>query len=192
MKKHSKFLALVALLLTTSTAFAAGIVRSVDYIAIPVNDIDQSVAFYHDVLGFERVSESEVAGETYEHLYGVFGVRLHAVRMKLGDEQIQLQEFLAPRGRPLPSDFKSNDHWFQHIAIIVSDMDKAYARLRAHKVQHASTGPQLLPNWNPNAGGISAFYFKDPNGNHLEVLHFPKGKGDDKWQRTSEKLFLGI
>ena len=41
-------------------------------------------------------------------------------------------------------DSRSNDRWFQHVAIIVSDMDKAYARLRANRVRHASTGPQTL------------------------------------------------
>jgi catechol 2,3-dioxygenase-like lactoylglutathione lyase family enzyme len=91
----------------------------------------------------------------------------------------------------MPVDSRSNDAWFQHIAIIVSDMDKAYAHLRRHKVQHASSGPQTLPDWNPNAGGIKAFYFKDPDGNHLEILEFPEGKGDPRWQ-ADDALFLGI
>ena len=77
-------------------------------------------------------------------------------------------------------------------AIIVSDMDKAYRRLREYKVEHASSGPQRLPDWNPNAGGIWAFYFKDPDGHPLEVLQFPAGKGDPKWHQPSDKLFLGI
>jgi catechol 2,3-dioxygenase-like lactoylglutathione lyase family enzyme len=64
--------------------------------------------------------------------------------------------------------------------------------LRRHKVRHASPGPQRLPDWNPDAGGIEAFYFKDPDGNHLEVLEFPEGKGDPKWHRPGEELFLGI
>jgi catechol 2,3-dioxygenase-like lactoylglutathione lyase family enzyme len=71
-------------------------------------------------------------------------------------------------------------------------MDRAYHWLRQHKVQHASTGPQRLPDWNPNAGGIQAFYFKDPDGHSLEILQFPPGKGDPKWHRPSDKLFLGI
>src|SRR5205085_5189828 len=69
-------------------------------------------------------------------------------------------------------DARSNDRWFQHVAIIVSDIDRAYQWLREHKVQHASPGPQLLPAWNPNAGGIRAFYFRDPDGHPLEVLWF--------------------
>ncbi len=183
-------LTLIALL-TCSLAQAAPVVQSVDSVGITVNDLDRAVDFYSNVLGFERVSEAEVTGERYERLYGVFGLRLRTVTLRLGDERIELMEFLAPRGRPIPADSKSNDGWFQHVAIIVSDMDRAYQHLRQHNVQHASSGPQLLPAWNPNAGGIEAFYFRDPDGNHLEVLHFPAGKGDPKWQ-SKDKLFLGI
>src|SRR5262249_6174808 len=80
---------------------------------------------------------------------------------------------------------------FQHIAIVTTDMNRAYARLRENKVQHASTGPQTLPTWNPNAGGIKAFYFRDPDDHNLEIIYFPPGKGDPKWQDRKE-LFAGI
>ena len=71
-------------------------------------------------------------------------------------------------------------------------MDSAYARLRRNKVQHASTGPQLLPKTIPNAAGIRAFYFRDPDGHPLELLQFPADKGDPKWHAPSDRLFRGI
>ena len=158
-----------------------------------VGDIDRAVDFYSKVLTFEKVSDTEVAGETYEHLQGVFGLRMRVVRIHLGDEYIELAEYLAPKGRPIAAeDAHSNDRSFQHIAIIVSDMDKAYRWLRQNKVEHASTGPQRLPDWNQNAAGIWAFYFKDPDGHPLEILQFPPDKGLDKWHRPSDKMFLGI
>ncbi len=171
---------------------APAVVTAVDSVSITVSDMDRSVAFFTDVLTFERVSDVEVWGDDYEHLEGLFGLRMRVVRMKLGDESIELKQFLAPRGRPIPVDSRSHDRWFQHVAIIVSDMERAYAWLRQHKVEHASTGPQRLPDWNPNAGGIQAFYFKDPDGHALEVLWFPPGKGDPKWHRAGDNLFLGI
>jgi catechol 2,3-dioxygenase-like lactoylglutathione lyase family enzyme len=171
---------------------AQGIVRAVGPIGMTVADMDRSVAFYSQVLGFEKSSDVEVAGADYERLQGVFGLRARVVRMKLGDEEIELTEYIAPRGRPVPGDSRSNDRWFQHVAIVVSDMDRAYAVLRQHRVAYASSGPQRLPDWNPNAGGIRAFYFKDPDNHTLEVLSFPPGKGDPKWQRASARLFLGI
>ena len=167
-------------------------VLAVDSVGITVNDLDRAVDFYTKVLTFEKVAEHEVAGDEYEHLFGVFGMRLRIARMRLGDEYIELMQFLAPRGRATAADSRSNDRWFQHVALIVSDMDQAYARLRSFKVEHASSGPQRLPDWNPNAGGIQAFYFRDPDANHLEILAFPPDKGAAKWHEPRGKLFLGI
>jgi len=166
-------------------------VEQVGAIGMTVSDMDASINFYSKILSFKKVSDVEVTGEDYERLQGVFGLRMRVVRMRLGDEFIELTEYLAPRGRPVPVDSRSNDRWFQHIAIITSDMDKAYALLRQNKVEHASTGPQRLPDWNKNAGGIKAFYFRDPDKHWLEVLQFPEGKGDARWQQT-DRLFLGI
>ena len=168
------------------------LVVGVDAIGITVSDMDRAVAFYSKVLTFEKVSDIEVAGEDYEHLEGVFGLRMRVVRMRLGSEFIELTEYLAPKGRPIPVDSRSNDRWFQHVAVIVSDMDKAYAWLRQNNVEHASSGPQRLPEWNKNAAGIAAFYFKDPDGHPVEILQFPPDKGQEKWHRSTDKLFLGI
>jgi len=171
---------------------AQPLVRAIDSVSVTVSDMDRSVAFYHLVLSFEPVSDIEVAGDNYEHLYGVFGARIRIVKLRLGDEYLNLEQFIAPRGRPVPADSKSNDGWFQHIAIIVGDMDRAFAWLHDHRVEFSSPGPQLLPLTNPNAGGIAAFYFRDPDGHNLEILHFPPDKGASKWQARSDRLFLGI
>src|SRR5215471_18091905 len=167
-------------------------IRAVDAIGMTVADMDRSLAFYTQVLSFTPVSDVEVTGSAYEHLQGVFGLRMRVVHLRLGDEAVVLTEYLAPRGRPIPADARSHDRWFQHIAIIVNDMERAYGWLRQHKVEHASTGPQRLPAWNTKAAGIQAFYFKDPDGHPLEILQFPRDKGDPKWHRPMEKLVLGI
>ena len=167
-------------------------IRAVGPIAITVEDMDRSVDFYTHVLTFEKISDTEVAGDEVEHLFGVFGSRVRIVTLKLGSESIELLQFLAPKGRPIPVDSRSNDVWFQHIAIIVSDMDRAYHVLRQNHVEHASSGPQRLPDWNKNAAGIRAFYFKDPDEHPIEILEFPAGKGAAKWHKASDRLFLGI
>jgi catechol 2,3-dioxygenase-like lactoylglutathione lyase family enzyme len=166
-------------------------VTAVDTVGMTVSDMETALAFYTSVLPFEKVSDVELAGRDYELLTGVFGARLRAVRLRLGDESIELTEFLAPKGRPIPSDVRPNDRVFQHIAIIVSSMDAAYARLRQAGVEHASAGPQTLPAWNRSAGGIKAFYFRDPDGHFLEILQFPPDKGAPRWHRQ-DRLFLGI
>ena len=190
-------LALILILLAAPSQHAAAktggpAVAALDSIGLTVSDIDRSVDFFSKVLSFEKVSDQEVYGADYERLQGLFGMRARIVRMKLGGESVELTEYLTPKGRPLPVDSRSNDRWFQHIAIIVSDMDKAYLWLRQNRVEYASTGPQTLPEWNKNASGIRAFYFKDPDQHVLEILWFPSDKGDPKWHRETQKLFLGV
>jgi catechol 2,3-dioxygenase-like lactoylglutathione lyase family enzyme len=64
--------------------------------------------------------------------------------------------------------------------------------VRALKAQFVSTAPQTLPPSIPAAAGIQAFYFRDPDGHNLELIHFPAGKGDPRWQQPKDQLFLGI
>jgi catechol 2,3-dioxygenase-like lactoylglutathione lyase family enzyme len=181
--------ALFALLIATGLAQPPQV--AVESVGMTVSDMDRSVAFY-SALTFQKVSDIEVLGEQYEHLEGVFGARMRIVRMQLGNEFVDLTEYLAPRGRPIPVDSRSNDLWFQHIAIVVRDMDQAFEKLRALKVQFVSTGPQTLPASLPAAAGIKAFYFRDPDQHNLELIYFPPGKGDPRWQEKTDKLFLGI
>lgn len=167
-------------------------VRAVESVGIVVKDMDRSLQFYTGVLGFKKISDQEYQGEKREKLLGLFGLHTRVVKLQLGDEFIELTDYLTSGGRSIPEDARSNDLFFQHIAIVVSDMEKAYAHLRKYTVEHVSTSPQTLPKSIPAAEGIKAFYFHDPDDHNLELIWFPKGKGQDKWQAPGGKLFLGI
>ena len=159
------------LLLAASPAFAAPAIGSVDRVIIPVSRLDRAVAFY-TALSFVATSPDISSG----------------LVLRLGRETIEL----APSaGRPIPLDWRSNDRWFQHLAIVVSDIERAYPVVLQAGAAPISAGPQLLPAWNPNAGGIRAVYFRDPDGHPLELIQVPPGKGDARWQ-DRDQLFLGI
>jgi catechol 2,3-dioxygenase-like lactoylglutathione lyase family enzyme len=181
----------ITLLVVALSLSAAQATISVESIGMTVSDMDRAVAFYSE-LTFQKVSDIEVYGEQYEHLEGVFGARMRIVRMQLGNQFLDLTQYLAPPGRPIPADSRSNDLWFQHIAIVVRNMDQAFDKLRTLKVQFVSTGPQTLPPSIKAAAGIKAFYFRDPDGHNLEIIYFPPGKGDPRWQEKTDKVFLGI
>lgn len=161
---------LLAIFLLSSAWAGTG----VESVGMTVSDLDRSVDFYTRVLTFQKVSQIE-----------------GRARLQLGAEFLELTQY-ATKGRQAPGDSRSNDRWFQHVAIIVSDMDQAYRILQNNHVERVSPRPQRLPDWNKNAGGIQAFYFKDPDGHPLEILSFPDGKGNPKWHVPTDKLFLGI
>jgi len=182
---------LVLFLIVALSGVTAKAAVSVESVGMTVSDMDRAVEFY-SALTFQKISDVEVLGDEFEHLEGVFGARMRIVRMQLGNEFLDLTQYLAPPGRPIPADSRSNDLWFQHIAIVVRDMNEAFEKLRALKVQFVSTGPQTLPPSIKPAAGIKAFYFRDPDQHNLEVIYFPPHKGDPRWQEKTDKLFLGI
>jgi len=189
------FVGILLLLVCCGGVRGQAAVARLESVGFTVSDMDQSVDFYTRVLPFKKNSDTEVWGAGVETLSGVFGARVRVVRLQLGDETLELTEYLTPQGRPIPVTSRSHDRWFQHLAIVVSDLDQAYKNLRRHKVRYASTAPQTLPAYLKPAAGIKAFYFKDVDQHILELIEYPLGKGAPKWHELAKdknKLFLGI
>jgi catechol 2,3-dioxygenase-like lactoylglutathione lyase family enzyme len=177
------------------------LVSAVDRIEITVSDLTRARAFYESVLGARARALPDDESALSARAAGVRRAKVRRVQLSLGDERVVLSEYeQAASARPVPPDTRGNDLWFQHVAIVVSDMDRAYAWLRARGVQHVSSGPQTLPSWNRAAAGIRAFYFADEDGHALELIQFPRGKGAARWHapRRCERvpvehcLFLGV
>ena len=131
-------------------------------------DPGNAEAFFRDALGFQRIGVEERAEGT------------RATVLRLGREVIELLAFARP-GRPYPPDSRSFDLWFQHFAIVVSNMRDAYTRLGATTgwTPISTDGPQHLP---ASSGGVTAFKFRDPEGHPLELLEFPPDKVPPAWQ----------
>ena len=167
-------------------------VQRIRAVGLTVADIDRSSNFYTQALEFKLVSDITVTGEDYINLVGIFEAKIRIVTLRLGDELIELRQYLNTVGKPIPLDSQSNDLWFQHLAIVVSDMDRAYAHLRSFPIEPISTEPQTFPSGNIASAHIRAFKFTDPDRHDLELIWFPPDKGQEKWHRQTDQLFLGI
>jgi catechol 2,3-dioxygenase-like lactoylglutathione lyase family enzyme len=153
-----------------------------------VSDLAKSAAFYRDALGFSIASEMAIDDPAWGPLMGIPDARGQSIMMRLGKQELELVAF-DPPGRPYPRANRSTDLRFQHAAIVVSDMDQAYANLCRYPFDAITMhGPQHLP---PNTGSVTAFKFRDPDGHPLELIHFPVGIGDAGWQKKRGVL-LGI
>jgi catechol 2,3-dioxygenase-like lactoylglutathione lyase family enzyme len=178
--------ALAFLLLLSAQAHAE--VLTLRTIGVTVSDLERTERFYRDTLDFHTIARKHVAGPERNTLFGVPAEAMDVLTMQLGEQQVEFTRFEHP-GHPYPADSRSPDLWFQHFAIIVSNMDAAYARVHDAGVAAISDdGPQTLP---PRNGGVRAFKFRDPDGHPLELLWFPKGQGRAMWQQRPG-LFLGI
>ena len=167
-------------------------VREIATFGFTVSDMARAVHFYEEVLGFEKIAETEIAGDAYDALSGVAASGARIAHLRLGEQIVEMTEYLSHRGRPIPVPWRGNDLWFQHVAIVVSDMEKAYEQLRRHRVGQISLEPQTIPETNVAAAGIMALKFCDPDGHALELIWFPAGKGSERWRRPAGRLFRGI
>jgi catechol 2,3-dioxygenase-like lactoylglutathione lyase family enzyme len=160
--------------------------QAVARISRVVADLDRAEAFYRAALGFTPVARARLEPDVRAILGA--GDAEQAV-LRLGAQEIALVRFDRP-GAPPPAHSRSDDLWFQHLAIAVGDMRAAYAHLAAQAGWRpiSEHGPELLP---PANGSVQAMKFRDPDGHPLELLWFPPGAGRAAWRR-GEAMFLGI
>ncbi len=78
--------------------------------------------------------------------------------------------YLVPEGRPIPVDRRSNGKWFQRIAIVVSDMDKAYQCLRAADNYEFVSSAAAIPLPEANLGFKKGLLMRDPDGHVMQLI----------------------
>jgi catechol 2,3-dioxygenase-like lactoylglutathione lyase family enzyme len=149
------------------------VIRGLHHTSRTVANLERSLVFYRDLLGFVVVSDEELQGETLELVVGVPGARLRVVELAAGEGPLlELIEYLQPRGAPLSESAALPDVGAHHIALLVDDLDGAHAQLSAAGVRF-TTAPQLI------AAGIFAgtrtTYCLDPDGLPVELWQSPKG-----------------
>jgi len=152
----------------------------IDRISLTTAAPDMLAAFYCGALGFARGGSAALGGGDFARAMGLPEARAEAVTLSLGGQSIEFLAFTQP-GRPYPAGGRSDDLLFQHMAIVVSDMRAAHARLSRHRgwTPISAGGPQRLP---ATSGGVTAFKFRDPEGHPLELLEFPPEATPDAWR----------
>ncbi len=146
-------------------------VLSTNHTSFTVSDLDRSLAFFRDALGFEVTSKAPRGRELAERITGVEGADIVVAYVQGPGHRLELIEYRAPaeRGavRPRPC-----DTGFAHIAFDVDDVDAAIAAAAAHGV-HPINQTAVI-DAGPNKGG-KAVYLRDPDGITIEFIQAPKG-----------------
>jgi catechol 2,3-dioxygenase-like lactoylglutathione lyase family enzyme len=146
-------------------------VIAADHTGITVSNLERSVAFWRDVLGFEPSHTAHQTGEMAEQITGVKGAELRLAVLKApGGHKIELLEYLAPSDRKRV-DLRPCDVGSVHVALTVDDLDAILERIAASGWKAAGE-PQTLKS-GPNAGK-RVVYVRDPDGTTIEFMQMPK------------------
>jgi glyoxylase I family protein len=144
---------------------------SADHTGITVSDLERSLAFWQDVLGFEFSHGAHQAGEMAEQITGVKGAELKLAVVKApGGHKIELLEYLAPVDPKRHVDLRPCDVGHVHVALIVDDLDSVVQKIAASGWKAAGS-PQTLTT-GPNAGK-RVLYVRDPDGTTVEFMQAP-------------------
>lgn len=160
--------------------------------SITVGNLDSQIEFFTRVLDFKLTAIKTFNTPDLAKLYAVPGLHIKMALLEIGAQKVSLIEYLEAPGCSYNPASRSNDMWFQHLAIVVRDMEQAVARLKAADVKFISQEPITIPDSNQAAAGIKAVYFRTPEGHPLELIYFPPGKGLPVWHEPADRLFLGI
>ena len=140
-------------------------IRRVSHVGVCVAELERSLAFYRDGLGFRERRRLEVSGEETETLLGVGGVDLVAVFLERDGVQLELLHYRSPGHRGAGEPRPMNALGLTHLSLAVDDLDAVVATLerdgarvlRATRVHN----PEL---------GANAIFVTDPDGTRIELV----------------------
>jgi glyoxylase I family protein len=142
-----------------------------DHTGITVSNLERSLAFWRDVLGFELSHTAHQKGELAHEITGVEGAEIKlAVLKTLGGHKIELLEYIAPVDRKR-ADLRPCDVGSVHVALLVEDLDAVLAQIAASGWGPAGK-PQTLST-GPNAGK-RVVYVRDPDATTIEFMELPR------------------
>jgi glyoxylase I family protein len=143
-----------------------------DHTGITVSNLERSLAFWRDVLGFELSHRTHQTGELASKITGVAGAEISLAVVKTpGGHKIELLEYHAPPDRKQEADLRPCDVGSAHIALTVDDLDAVLKTIAASGWAAAGT-PQTLQS-GPNAGK-RVVYVRDPDGTTIEFMQPPR------------------
>lgn len=133
------------------------------HIGICVSDLERSVHFYRDLLGFQEVSRLEIEGPVTERLLDISGGSLQAVYLKMGGTVIELLYYPVAGHEPAETPRAMNKLGLTHISINVADLDVAVTAVE-------QGGGQQLNHTLIDTGGSKAMFVTDPDGMRIELV----------------------
>jgi catechol 2,3-dioxygenase-like lactoylglutathione lyase family enzyme len=146
-------------------------ITAADHTGITVSNLERSLHFWQNVLGFEFSHRAHQSGEMAEEITGVKGAELKLAVVKAPDgHKIELLEYLAPPDRKQHVDLRPCDVGSVHIALAVDNLDGVLQKIAASGWKVGGK-PQTLKT-GPNAGK-RVVYVRDPDGTTIEFMQMP-------------------
>lgn len=140
-----------------------------NHTSFTVSNLDVSVAFYTEILGFFLLNRSFRDRSFTGSVVGIPGAEIEVAYVQAPGHRLELIQYHAPeeRGQVVA---RPCDTGFAHVAFDVDDIDAVVAAVRKASVEPLSE--PVVVNAGPNKGG-KAVYTRDPDGVTIEFIQKP-------------------
>ena len=143
--------------------------RSIDHIVLATTDIEACIAWYTDVLGFEKEWEEVVEGEEFAALVGAPGARTHAVGGHIQGTRVEFNH-----ASWNPTTPRSSGTGLSIFSCAVDDAEKAFEECKARGLTFAMGGAVH------DAAGCKIFFIEGPDQQVVELVEFTEAS-DSPW-----------
>lgn len=138
---------------------------SVNHVSFTVSNLEESIAFYRDVLGMECISKAERDEDFSSEVTGIDGVSMNIAYMQAPGFAVELIQYTTGEGKPI--DTATNNPGSAHLCFNISEYDEWMKKMEDNGVRmcgslcHVPAGPNK---------GKRVCYMLDNDGNHLEFI----------------------
>ena len=150
-------------------------ISAVDHINIVVSDLERSVKFYTELLGFREIRRARLEGKWIESVVGLQDVKADVVFIaaSAGEPRLELLCYISPHGKVFSENSTANTTGLRHIALRVDDIHSSAKRLKEAGVTMVSK-PVTVPSnvVSHDSGNKILCYFLDPDGTLLELAEY--------------------
>jgi catechol 2,3-dioxygenase-like lactoylglutathione lyase family enzyme len=145
------------------------VIKGIEHIGLSVADLERSLAFYQDRLGFKLLRVLDCAPESkLGTVVAMPRCRARVAHLFMDGRMLELFEYAEPRGRAEPDGACQADHGWIHMGLTSTDTRADYADLSAHGVKFLSEPVEFRP-------GVWIVYFQGPDGEVIELRQTPGG-----------------
>lgn len=138
--------------------------KAIRHFGIVVSDIEKSLKFYRDLLGFQIKIDALEEGPFIDTILGFNHAKVRTVKMATDDGNlIELLWYQSPKGKKMENK-EIFDIGASHPAFTIENLDNEYQRLKKNGVQFIAP-PQISPDKKAKV----AFCY-DPDGVPIELV----------------------
>lgn len=142
-------------------------ITGMEHVGLSVENIERSLAFYQDLLGFKLLRILDCTPESELGLVvGMPNCHARVAHLLLDGKMLELFEYADPQGRIIETDRCQADHGWIHVGLTSSDTCADYSRLQAVGVEFLSEPVEFRPD-------VWIVYFKGPDGEIIELRQTP-------------------